>query len=100
MAKVTLRGKQDEALLLALDIAVGSFQTGGEHEDAEWKADRIRMENLREAIEKQLNLNGGEPSKSTQREALKSIPCQASDSGLMIAKCWCAQCKEEMKNLK
>ena len=69
--KIILRGKQDETLLQALDLAIGTY-AGMEDED--WcKEDVKSFERLRESIEKQMGLNGGEPALSTQKKALEGI---------------------------
>jgi len=53
MAKIILRGKQDETLIWALDLAIATYDG---HDDADMKADAKVLESLRASIEKQLGV--------------------------------------------
>lgn len=65
MAKITLRGKQEETLLWALDIAINSYLSGDKKQDKEDEEFRLPIERLRNSLEKQLGYiaNSGEGSK-------------------------------------
>lgn len=59
MAKIILRGNQEEQLLWALDIAVNSYWSGDAEQDRADAEFRKPLENLRASIEKQLGVKPG-----------------------------------------
>ena len=69
--KIILRGNQDDTLLRMLDLSLSTFE-GMEHED--WCKDTVQsFERLRDSIERQMGLSGGEPAKSVQKKSLEGV---------------------------